>query len=242
MMLHLIISLTSLVNFSSSRFHFFKRAPVPSKSNPIFNSFLLQLTSPCCRLPFEVKSYKKLSKNSENVSNEEHLPSSDKETSFEWDLLPKDTTDNEKDGDDSDMNISSKAYGNRSLAWTNRYQKLLPYEKARKRAMSLGLRSKDEWDEFVSNGKKEHGPYLPNHPEEMYANDWISWEEFLGCMRPYDQARFMVQNVLKLKDMDEYMTFIEEDTQRAEGLRIPYIPDKVYKDKGWISEDHFFGE
>jgi hypothetical protein len=49
-------------------------------------------------------------------------------------------------------------YRNRSLAWTNRYRTLIPYEKARQEAISMGFYSKEEWDEYVSDGKKYHGP------------------------------------------------------------------------------------
>lgn len=134
-----------------------------------------------------------------------------------------------------------QAYGNRSLAWTKRYRKHFPYEYARKEAMSLGLRSKDEWDEYLADGKVYHGAYLPNRPDEMYALEWISWEEFLGIMRSYDEAKDLVQNVLKLRNMGEYIDFVSANTKRAEGLRIPAKPHIVYKGKGWISPEDFFG-
>ena len=131
-------------------------------------------------------------------------------------------------------------YGRRSKAWTNQYKSLIPYIEARQAAMSLGLRSKEEWDEYVADGKRYHGPYLPNRPEEMYADDWISWEEFLGIMRPYKEAREIVKNVLLIKSKEEYEIFIRCDPKRAEGLRIPAKPDIVYRGKGWISFDDFF--
>ena len=106
--------------------------------------------------------------------------------------------------------------------------------------MSLGLRSKSEWDEYVADGKRFHGPYLPSKPDEMYAEDWISWDEFLGLMRPYTEAKELV-GILGIKSKAEYDEFIKDDTKRAEGLRIPKTPEKVYKEKGWISYDHFFG-
>ena len=113
---------------------------------------------------------------------------------------------------------------------------------ARQKVMTLGLRSKSEWDEFVADGKRGFGPYLPNRPDEMYADDWVSWDEFLGLMRPYNETREIVRKVLKLRSMDEYFDFVKADIKRAEGLRIPAKPDIVYKKKGWISERHFFGE
>ena len=132
-------------------------------------------------------------------------------------------------------------YKNRSLAWTNRYRKLIPYESARSRAISLGLRSKAEWDEYQKDGEcHEHGPYLPSRPDLMYPDDWVGWEEFLGIMRSYDEARDLVRT-LGIQNFEEYQDFVNCNTKRAEGLRIPAKPQIVYRDKGWTSFEDFFG-
>lgn len=143
-------------------------------------------------------------------------------------------------GEDEDED-ETKPYGNRSKAWSRRYRKLLPYEYARRRAIQLGLHSKQEWDAYIADGELEHGPYLPILPEEMYQEDWVSWEEFLGCMRSYDEARHIVRNILKLSSMEQYELFIRADPERAAGLRLPLEPAKIYHDNGWISADHFLG-
>jgi hypothetical protein len=106
--------------------------------------------------------------------------------------------------------------------------------------MSLGLRSKEEWEEVFRDGEKKHGPYLVSRPDVMYADDWVSWEEFLGVMRTYEETRVLVQNVLQLKTMQEYRDFVNTDTKRAEGLRIPAEPEIVYRENGWVSAEHFF--
>ena len=147
--------------------------------------------------------------------------------------------DNEGEDDDDD---EVTAYKNRSVAWTRRYRKLIPYEKARARAMSLGLRSPDEWDDFLQDGKSyQHGPYLPSRPDLMYADDWVSWDEFLGIMRPYEDARSVVQ-MIGLRNETQYRKFVMDDPKRAEGLRIPAKPEIVYRNKGWISHSHFLGK
>eukprot|EP00569_Conticribra_weissflogii_P016665 CAMPEP_0171402378 /NCGR_PEP_ID=MMETSP0880-20121228/8513_1 /TAXON_ID=67004 /ORGANISM="Thalassiosira weissflogii, Strain CCMP1336" /LENGTH=215 /DNA_ID=CAMNT_0011917037 /DNA_START=75 /DNA_END=722 /DNA_ORIENTATION=- len=149
---------------------------------------------------------------------------------------------NVNDHDDDDEE-NETAYRNRSLAWTKRYRTLLRYDQARRSVIRLGLRSKEEWDEYVSNGKPSHGAYLPSQPEKMYASDWTSWEDFLGIMRTYDDARDMVQNVLRLRSREEYEMFIRMDPARAEGLRLPWRPEIVYgKGKGWRGDDYFFGD
>ncbi|KAL3817573.1 hypothetical protein ACHAXA_010592 [Cyclostephanos tholiformis] len=124
-----------------------------------------------------------------------------------------------------------------SLAWTLRYRRLNPYERARSRVISFGHRSKDDWDDAVSSGQL--GQYVPSHPDEMYAIEWVSWDEWLGLMRTYDETRYMATNVLGLKCLGEYTSFVECDAKRAEGLRIPARPDIYYEDE-WIDEQSFF--
>lgn len=144
----------------------------------------------------------------------------------------------EEDEEDDVENISVKPYRNRSLRWTKRYRTLNPYEKARARVISFGHRSKSDWDEAVSSGQL--GQYVPNYPDEMYAPEWVSWDEWLGIMRSYDDAKNLASNVLGLKNLDEYILFVRGNNKRAEGLRIPVRPDIYYKDE-WIDEDTFFG-
>jgi hypothetical protein len=151
--------------------------------------------------------------------------------------------DADKDSDDiDDEPTTAVAYGRKSLAWTNKFRTLFPYDTARRSVMDLGLRCKEEWDEYVADGKPQHGPYLPNRPEEMYAVEWESWEEFLGLIRPYHETQYMVRQVLRLPNMDEYVAFVESNRPRAEGLRIPAQPRQYYQNLGsWQSDDHFFG-
>lgn len=146
---------------------------------------------------------------------------------------------NDDDEDDDESQLLQQPYRNRSLAWTNRYRTLLPYEQARAKVIAMGFYSKLDWDDYIADGS--NGPYLPNHPDEMYAADWVSWEEFLGLMRCHDEARDLVQHVLALRTLEDYTRFIEDNPKRAEHLRIPLKPHIVYKDAGWVSYDHFFG-
>ena len=152
------------------------------------------------------------------------------------------TNSNKSDqNEEAEDKENGSPYRRRSLAWTNRYRTLIPYEAARARAFSLGLRSKTEWDEYQEEGKSyEHGPYLPTRPDLMYPDDWVSWDDFLGIMRPYEEARDLVRT-LGIQNFEEYEHFVSADRKRAEGLRIPAKPHIVYKEKGWISFEAFFG-
>ena len=145
-------------------------------------------------------------------------------------------------GDDFDDDFGEEddaiqPYGNRSLAWTKRYRKLNPYEKCRQRVLSFGHRSKEDWDEAVESGQL--GSYVPSYPNKMYAPEWVSWEEWLGLMRPYEETRNLAANVLSLRSFDEYILFVRSNPKRSEGLRIPVRPDIFYKDE-WTSEEDFF--
>lgn len=142
---------------------------------------------------------------------------------------------NPDDEDDADE-VRIRPYRNRSLAWTMRYRKLNPYEQVRKRVIGFGHRSKDDWDEAVQSGQL--GGYVPSHPDEMYAPEWVSWEEWLGLMRSYPDAKSLVA-MLRIKNLDDYILFVRSDSKRAEGLRIPVRPDIFYKDE-W-DEASFFG-
>ena len=149
-----------------------------------------------------------------------------------------DFLDNEMDDDDDDE-VEIQPYGNRSLAWTKRYRKLNPYEKVRDRVIRhFGHRSKEDWDECVANGW--HGQYVPSRPDEMYAPEWVSWDEFLGLMRPYNDTQNLAVNILGLKSLDDYILFARSNPKRAQGLRIPDRPDLFYKNKGWSDEKTFF--
>ena len=140
---------------------------------------------------------------------------------------------------DEDGEPTIEPYRSRSLAWTLRYRKINPYEKVRTRVLGFGHRSKDDWDDAVSSGQL--GQYVPSYPDEMYAPEWISWEEWLGLMRSYDDAKNLATNILGFSNLDNYLLFVKSNSKRAEGLRIPVRPDKYYKDE-WIDEDSFFGK
>jgi len=145
--------------------------------------------------------------------------------------------DDYENDDEDDDDVAIKPYRSRSLSWTKNYRALNPYEKARARVISFGHRSKSDWDDAVSSGQL--GQYVPSYPDEMYAPEWVDWDEWLGIMRSYDDTKNLA-SMLGLKSLDEYFIFVKSNNKRAEGLRIPVRPDKYYKDE-WIDEDTFFG-
>jgi len=143
------------------------------------------------------------------------------------------TQDDDDSDDDDDDDETVLPYGNRSLAWTKRYRRLIPYHVARAQAVAMGMSTEEDYHRW------RKGPYQIQRPDEMYALEWISWDEFLGTMRSYEETRQVVR-LLQLQSMEEYRDFIRQDPKRAEGLRIPAKPEIVYKDRGWQSPHLFF--
>lgn len=144
------------------------------------------------------------------------------------------------DDDEEDEGLHKTGYRRRSAAWARRYRKLIPYTDARARAMTLGISSEAEWEMEWDEISRLHGPYLPLIPDEMYGDDFVSWDDFLGVMRPYQEAKVLLRT-LNLQTYEEYQRFVNDDRSRAEGLRIPAKPDIYYRDKGWVSMEDFFG-
>ena len=75
----------------------------------------------------------------------------------------------------------------------------------------------------------------------MHPNG-LSWDEFLGIMRSYQETQQLVVHTLGIKSLDDYILFVRSDPSRAQGLRIPLRPDLKYKNQGWIDEATFFSQ
>jgi hypothetical protein len=145
----------------------------------------------------------------------------------------EETNDDDAEEEDDDDDETIKPYGSRSLAWTKRYRRLIPYHVARAQAVAMGMSTQEDYQRW------RRGPYQIQRPDEMYALEWSSWDEFLGAMRTYDETRQVVR-LLQLQSMEEYQEFVRQDPKRAEGLRIPARPDIVYRDCGWENARLFF--
>eukprot|EP00316_Scyphosphaera_apsteinii_P003982 CAMPEP_0119338164 /NCGR_PEP_ID=MMETSP1333-20130426/95506_1 /TAXON_ID=418940 /ORGANISM="Scyphosphaera apsteinii, Strain RCC1455" /LENGTH=113 /DNA_ID=CAMNT_0007349379 /DNA_START=225 /DNA_END=563 /DNA_ORIENTATION=+ len=89
--------------------------------------------------------------------------------------------------------------------WRKRYRKLLPFEEARRTVQGIGFTSKEEWDEWVSDGKSVPwlGPYMPSQPDLMYEEEWRGWDDWLGLLLPFEEARCVAQQ-LNLKSQVEW--------------------------------------
>jgi hypothetical protein len=89
-----------------------------------------------------------------------------------------------------------------------RLREYRPFEKARKFARSLGLKSGKEWQEFCKGQLPEKGTLpkdIPASPNNPYRDEgWINWGDWLGTgtialwlreYRSFEEARAYVQSL-----------------------------------------------
>ena len=118
------------------------------------------------------------------------------------------------------------------------------FEEARNYMRSLGLKSKEEWQEWRKSGQMP--PDIPSSPDQVYKDKgWMSWGDFLednkgsvaGEWRGFEEARDYVKS-LGLKSHKEWQEWSKTGERPHD---IPSSPDQVYKDKGWLSWGDFLG-
>ncbi|CAK9090260.1 unnamed protein product [Durusdinium trenchii] len=62
----------------------------------------------------------------------------------------------------------------------------------------------------------------------MYAEEWQGWDDFLGVILPFAQAR-LVSRLLGLKNQESWYRFVEADPVRLRSLRLPALPAVYYR-------------
>ena len=107
------------------------------------------------------------------------------------------------------------------------------YEEAKKAVKKLGIKFHSEYSE-----RCKEDPRLPRKPYDMYRNKgWISSYDFYGKKAPilyptYEEAKQAV-NKLEIKSYTEYKERYKEDS------KLPALPSRTYKNKGWIDFNSF---
>ena len=104
------------------------------------------------------------------------------------------------------------------------------FEDARKIARARGHESINEFLEYDCPGAYR----IPKNPHEIYSNQFISWEDFLGITYTFDEARMRVKNI-GIENEEDYI----DRVSRGVDLRLPAIPPLKYKNKGWVGWGHF---
>jgi superfamily II DNA or RNA helicase len=121
----------------------------------------------------------------------------------------------------------------------------LPFNEARKYTRALHLKSQKEWLAYVKSGNKPDN--IPSFPNEVYKNKgWKSIGDWLGTQtiatfnlvfRNFDEAKNFI-HTLKIKNQIEWRQYTKTKERPKD---IPTAPDRVYKNKGWISWPDWLG-
>jgi hypothetical protein len=120
--------------------------------------------------------------------------------------------------------------------------KWLSFEDARKVAIAAGIKNQAD---FLAWGRRP--PNFPSYPKGVYP-EFTTWAAFLGSalrasprllqILPYEDA-LPVASAWARKNNVRTLSAYRERKDKPKGL--PREPEKIYKDKGWISGDVFFG-
>ncbi|KAL1526966.1 hypothetical protein AB1Y20_015655 [Prymnesium parvum] len=118
---------------------------------------------------------------------------------------------------------------------------LIPFERARDAVQRLSLRSEEEWDRWVMDNKpgitSHRNWYLPDNPAEAYDEEWESWDDWLGVMRPYEEAVQLV-STLNITSQEQWWDFLQENPTQLQRLRVPARPH-LYYGRQWGGYDEW---
>lgn len=120
----------------------------------------------------------------------------------------------------------------------------MEFEQAREFVRSLKLNYQRDWNIFCKTGKKPNN--IPSNPDKIYKEaGYLSLPDFLGTkigFAGYDYLSFVeakeIVRSYNFKNTDEWRQFLKSEEKP---INIPYEPDKIYKNDGWISFGDFIG-
>jgi hypothetical protein len=111
-------------------------------------------------------------------------------------------------------------------------KKLYSFAEARRMARGHGFSSYEEFVEYTCPGVYQ----IPKQADQIWKNEWTSWDDFLGIPWPFDEGR-RVARQLNLSSMEEYLQFMNEkkldDDDDHPAHRLPFRPDLHYRDDQW---------
>ena len=121
------------------------------------------------------------------------------------------------------------------------------FTEARKFVRKLGVKTKEEWMQYVKLGKLPND--IPRDPRHAYiSKDWKNWGDWLGTgnlspsvkhkqYKSFTEARKFIQK-LKLKNHTEWREYYKSNNRPG---NIPSHPNIIYKNKGWIGFGDWLG-
>ena len=130
---------------------------------------------------------------------------------------------------------------------------LYSFTEARNMARSMGLSSREEWDEYSCPGAyqastldqsrraKHHisrlpcARQLPKDPHVVWEAEFVGWDDWLGLPRTYADAAMLVAP-LGLQGEADYTAHVSEHPDD----RLPARPDLFYREQ-WVGWEEFLG-
>lgn len=134
------------------------------------------------------------------------------------------------------LRVDSSSSNNSSTSINNN-KALYSFTGARRMARNYQFDTKEEFLEYSCPGAYQ----LPKNPHEVWSTEWRGWDDWLGVRLEYPIAK-VTARALKLNSKEEYMQLIASKTidDNDDASRLPYQPDKIYKDE-WISWEDWLG-
>ena len=130
-----------------------------------------------------------------------------------------------------------------------------PFQQARSFARALQLRSGAQWQQFCRGelpGRDDRlPPDIPAKPWRVYKGEWLGTRDWLGNeervkrtskFRPFRDARRYAR-ALGLQSFTHWREYCRGHVPEA-GARpddIPFNPDRVYRNRGWVSWRDWLG-
>ena len=119
----------------------------------------------------------------------------------------------------------------------------LPFDQAHAYALSLTLKSQQEWQVWSKSGARP--PNIPSNPQRSTsttvgkdgATGWAAATSMTKVFLPFDQAHAYALS-LTLKTQYEWNLWSKSGARPA---NIPSGPDRVYKHDGWQGWGHWLG-
>ena len=124
--------------------------------------------------------------------------------------------------------------------------KFLSFDAARTFVRALKMWGVKEWLEYSKSGKRP--PNIPGNPDKTYRGaGWISMPDWMGyagkeAMAPGGALSFVAARTfvrtLKLRSRKEWKEYSKSGKRPS---NIPSSPDKLYRNRGWISWPDWLG-
>ena len=150
-------------------------------------------------------------------------------------------------GKDTRSEIEQFLQGERRSGLDRRERRYRSFKSARAFVRSLGLKSVDEWRDYMKSvAKPEDIPVAPHH---VYATDgWAGWDDWLEASsvgsylsqyryRFFKKARSLARG-LGLVSSSEWRAYCQSATKPDD---IPANPQSTYAETGWTGWDDWLG-